>query len=47
MLRLIDAELERQLERVQRIIVPDGTHDVCTEQWQLCLAHIRTFLAIQ
>lgn len=45
MLRLIDAELERQLKRGERLVVPEGGHDVCSEQWLVCLARIRTFLA--
>jgi pimeloyl-ACP methyl ester carboxylesterase len=47
MLRAIDAELERQLPRVRRTVIPDGTHDVCTEQPTVCAREIRSFLASQ
>ena len=45
--RAIDAELERQLPRVRRTVIPDGTHDVCTEQPTVCAREIRSFLAFQ
>jgi pimeloyl-ACP methyl ester carboxylesterase len=41
---LVDAELERQLRNVRRKVVPDGTHDVCSEQPPVCAAAIRSFL---
>jgi non-heme chloroperoxidase len=44
MLRLTDNELERHLQNGRRQIIPDGTHDVCSEQPSVCAAAIRTFL---
>jgi len=44
MLALIDAELERQLRNGRRKVIPDGTHDVCSEQPSICAAAIRSFL---
>jgi pimeloyl-ACP methyl ester carboxylesterase len=43
--RLVDAEVERHLPDVRRIIVPDGTHDVCSEQPATCAAALREFVA--
>jgi pimeloyl-ACP methyl ester carboxylesterase len=45
MLRLIDDELERQLQNGRRQIVPDGSHDVCSEQPSVCASAIRGFLS--
>ena len=44
MLRLTDAEVERQLTHWCRQVVADGTHDVCSEQPTVCAAAIRAFL---
>jgi non-heme chloroperoxidase len=43
--RLVDAEVERHLPDVRRIIVPDGTHDVCSEQPSTCIEALRDFVA--
>ena len=44
MLRLTDDELERHLRDGRRQIIPDGTHDVCSEQPSVCTTAIRAFL---
>ncbi|MEP6607966.1 MAG: alpha/beta hydrolase [Burkholderiaceae bacterium] len=44
-LQLIDAEIERRLANGRRLIVPDGTHDVCSEQPVVCADAIGAFLA--
>jgi pimeloyl-ACP methyl ester carboxylesterase len=44
MLRLTDDELERQLQNGRRQIIPNGTHDVCSEEPSVCAAAIRAFL---
>lgn len=40
-LRITNAELERLLPRVDRTIVGNGTHEVCSEQPGACAAAIR------
>jgi len=45
MLKLTDAALVRELADGRRVIVPDGTHEVCSEQPSTCAARIRGFLA--
>ena len=44
MLRLTDDELERQLRNGRRTIVPEGTHDVCSEQPAVCAELIHAFI---
>jgi non-heme chloroperoxidase len=43
-LQLIDAEIEKRLRFGQRMVVADGTHDVCSEQPRTCAEAIRTFI---
>jgi pimeloyl-ACP methyl ester carboxylesterase len=43
-LQLIDAEIEKQLSFGRRIIVAEGTHDVCSELPGVCADAIRTFV---
>lgn len=45
MLHLLDGELERHLRNGRRLVVPDGTHDVCSEQPSVCAVAIHAFLA--
>jgi pimeloyl-ACP methyl ester carboxylesterase len=45
--KLIDAELARVLPNVQRVIVPDATHETCNEQPAFCAETIRSFLMKQ
>ena len=42
--KAIDAELERVLVNEKRVIIPNGTHDMCTEYPQVCAAEIGRFL---
>lgn len=42
--KLVDAELERTLPDVRRVVVPDGTHDVCAEQPMACASAIGDFV---
>jgi non-heme chloroperoxidase len=43
-LQLIDAEIEKQLTFGRRIIVAEGTHDVCSELPVVCADAIRAFV---
>jgi pimeloyl-ACP methyl ester carboxylesterase len=45
MLRLTDDELERHLRNGRRQIIPNGTHEVCSEEPSTCAVAIRAFLA--
>jgi len=45
--KAIDGELERVLVKEKRVIIPNGTHDMCTEYPAACAAEIRQFLASQ
>lgn len=42
--KLIDAELERVLPDVRRVVVPEGTHDACVEHPDVCAREIGAFL---
>jgi pimeloyl-ACP methyl ester carboxylesterase len=42
--KLIDPELALLLPNAQHTVIPDGTHDVCSEQPPACAAAIRAFL---
>jgi predicted deacylase/pimeloyl-ACP methyl ester carboxylesterase/leucyl aminopeptidase (aminopeptidase T) len=44
-LQLIDDEVERNLRVGRRHVVPDGTHDICSNQTQTCAALVREFLS--
>lgn len=44
MLHLIDAELEKLLPNGRRVVVPDASHGVCSEQPPACAAAIRALL---
>jgi non-heme chloroperoxidase len=42
--KLLDPEIEKQLQNVKRIIIPDGTHDVCSQLPGSCSKEILKFL---
>ena len=42
--KAIDAELEQILVTEKRVIIPNGTHDMCTEYPAACAAELRRFL---
>lgn len=44
-MHLTDAEFQRLLPHVKRLTVPEGTHDVCSEQPAACAAAIREHIA--
>lgn len=43
--KLLDPEIEKELKNVQRKVIPNGTHDLCTEFPQACVDEIAHFLA--
>ncbi|HVL79759.1 MAG TPA: alpha/beta hydrolase [Sphingomicrobium sp.] len=45
--RLVDPELARILPAATRIVIADGTHDMCAEQPAACAAAIRGFIGRQ
>ena len=42
--KLVDAELERTLPKVRRVLIPGGTHEVCAEKPDICAREIGAFL---
>ncbi len=42
--KLVDAELERTLPDVRRVLVPEGTHDSCVEHPDVCAREIGAFV---
>ncbi|HVM22257.1 MAG TPA: alpha/beta hydrolase [Sphingomicrobium sp.] len=42
--RLVDPELERVLGNAERIVVEDGSHDMCSEQPAVCAKAIHDFI---
>ena len=42
--KLVDAELERTLPKVRRVLIPEGTHDACVEKPDFCAREIGAFL---
>jgi non-heme chloroperoxidase len=42
--KLVDGELERTLPNVRRVLVPDGTHEACSEQPTVCATAIGAFV---
>lgn len=43
--RLIDPELARVIPGARRVVIADGTHDMCSEQPSACAAAIHSFIA--
>ena len=43
--KLLDPEIEKELKSVERKVIPNGTHDLCTEFPQACADEIAQFLA--
>jgi non-heme chloroperoxidase len=43
--KLLDPEIEKELKNVERKVIPNGTHDLCTEFPQACADEIGRFLA--
>ena len=43
--KLLDPEIEKELRYVERVVIPDGTHDVCSEFPESCEKEILKFLA--
>ncbi len=42
--KLVDAELERTIPDVRRVLVPEGTHDACVEHPEVCAREIGAFI---
>jgi pimeloyl-ACP methyl ester carboxylesterase len=43
--KLVDAELERLIPNVERMVIPDASHEICNEFPEHCTERIRAFLA--
>ena len=43
--KIVDPRLASLLPRAERTIIPDGTHEMCTEYPDRCAAAIRAFLS--
>lgn len=42
--QLVDPALERALPKAERVVIPDATHEMCTEDPSACASAIRRFL---
>lgn len=45
--RLIDPELARVIPGAERVVIAEGSHDMCSEQPEVCAAAISNFIACQ